>query len=85
MIKAKQNSTKTNINWEITTYENLKERISNIYPGGINTNFYKDSRDYVSIEKQNSFMNPDDVAKMICDNIFSDLNLNIADITIERN
>lgn len=30
-------------------------------------------------------MNPQDVAKIICDNIFSELNLNVADITIERN
>jgi hypothetical protein len=37
------------------------------------------------IEKQNTFINPKDVAKIICDNIFSDLNLNVADIIIERN
>jgi len=66
-------------------YKGTSVKIVGVYPGGINTNFYKDSRDYVSIEKQNSFMNPDDVAKIICDNIFSDLNLNVADIIIERN
>lgn len=65
-------------------YKGTSVKIVGVYPGGINTNFYKDSRDYVSIEKQNSFMNPDDVAKIICDNIFSDLNLNVADIIIER-
>ena len=51
----------------------------------MNTDFYKDSRDYVSPQKQQSFMNPNDVAKAICENIFSDLNLNVADIIIERN
>ena len=66
-------------------YKGTSVKIVGVYPGGINTNFYKDSRDYVSIEKQNSFMHPDDVAKIICDNIFSDLNLNVADIIIERN
>lgn len=66
-------------------YKGTSVKIVGVYPGGINTNFYKDSRDYVSVEKQKSFMNPNDVAKIICDNIFSDLNLNVADIIIERN
>jgi len=66
-------------------YKGTSVKIVGVYPGGINTNFYKDSRDYVSVEKQNSFMNPNDVAKIICNNIFSDLNLNVADMIIERN
>lgn len=66
-------------------YKGTSVKIIGVYPGGINTDFYKDSRDYVTIEKQNSFMNPDDVAKTICDNIFSDVNLTVADIIIERN
>lgn len=66
-------------------YKGTSVKVIGVYPGGINTDFYKNSRDYVSIEKQNSFMNPHDVAKIICDNIFSDLNLNVADIIIERN
>lgn len=66
-------------------YKGTSVKVIGVYPGGINTNFYKDSRDYVSIEKQNSFMASKDVAKIICDNIFSDLNLNVADIIIERN
>ncbi len=66
--------------------ESLKvAKVIGVYPGGINTSFYKNSRDYVTVEKQNSFMNPSEVAKIICDNIFSDLNLNVADIIIERN
>ncbi len=66
-------------------YKGTSVKVIGVYPGGINTSFYKNSRDYVSEEKQNTFMNPDDVAKIICDNIFSDLNLNVADIIIERN
>lgn len=66
-------------------YKGTSVKIVGIYPGGINTDFYKDSRDYVSLQKQQSFMNPNDVAKVICENIFSDLNLNVADIFIERN
>lgn len=48
-----------------------------VYPGGINTNFYKDSRDYVSKEKQVTFMDPKDVAKIITNNIFNDINLTV--------
>lgn len=66
-------------------YKGTSVKVIGVYPGGINTNFYKNSRDYVTVEKQNTFMNPNEVAKIICDNIFSDLNLNVADIIIERN
>ena len=66
-------------------YKGTSVKIVGVYPGGMNTDFYKDSRDYVSPQKQQSFMNPNDVAKAICENIFSDLNLNVADIIIERN
>ena len=68
-----------------TAYKGTTVKIIGVYPGGINTNFYSNSRDYISIEKQNTFMNPYEVAKIICDNIFSDLNLNVADIIVERN
>lgn len=66
-------------------YKGTSVKIIGVYPGGINTEFYKNSRDYVTKEKQSTFMNPNEVAKIICDNIFSSLNLNVADIIIERN
>lgn len=66
-------------------YKGTSVKVIGVYPGGINTDFYKNSRDYVTKEKQNTFMNPNEVAKIICDNIFSELNLNVADIIIERN
>jgi len=66
-------------------YKGTTVKVIGVYPGGINTNFYKNSRDYVTIEKQRVFMNPNEVAKIICDNIFSELDLNVADIIIERN
>ncbi len=68
-----------------TAYKGTSVKVVGVYPGGMNTNFYKNSRDYISVEKQETFMNPDEVAKIICDNVFSDLNLNVADIVIERN
>ena len=66
-------------------YKGTSIKIIGVYPGGINTNFYKDSRDYVSVEKSNSFMNAKDVAKTIIDNVMNDTNLTVADIIIERN
>ena len=66
-------------------YKGTTVKVIGIYPGGINTNFYKDSRDYVSEEKQNTFMNPKEVANTIMENIFSTNNLTVADIIIERN
>ena len=66
-------------------YKGTSVKIVGVYPGGMNTDFYKDSRDYVSLQKQQSFMNPNEVAEIICKNIFSDLNLTVADIIIERN
>lgn len=66
-------------------YKGTSVKVIGVYPGGINTNFYKDSRDYVSVEKQQNFMNPSEVADTIMQNIFSKNNLTIADLIIERN
>ena len=66
-------------------YKGTSVKIIGVYPGGINTDFYKNSRDYVSEEKQNSFMDPKDVADTILNNILSPVNLTVADIIIERN
>lgn len=66
-------------------YKGTSVKVIGVYPGGINTEFYKNSRDYVSEEKQSTFMNAGDVAKTIIDNVTNDTNLTIADIIIERN
>ena len=66
-------------------YKGTSVKIIGVYPGGINTNFYKDSRDYVTEEKQGTFMNPTEVANTIMNNIFCTNNLTVADIIIERN
>ena len=66
-------------------YKGTSVKVIGVYPGGINTEFYKNSRDYVSVEKSNSFMKAEDVAKTIIDNIMNDTNLTVADIIIERN
>lgn len=66
-------------------YKGTSVKVIGVYPGGINTEFYKNSRDYVSEEKQSTFMKPCDVAKTIIDNVTNETNLTIADIIIERN
>jgi len=65
-------------------YKGTSVKVFGVYPGGMNTEFWNDSRDYVSEEKAKSFMNPSDVAKVILDNISYD-SLKVSDITIERN
>ncbi len=60
------------------------QKITDIYKE-CNYDYDKNSRDYVTKEKQNTFMNSNEVARTICDNIFTNLNLNVADIIIERN
>lgn len=66
-------------------YKGTSVKVIGVYPGGINTEFYKNSRDYVSEEKQATFMKPCDVAKTIIDNVTNETNLTVADIIIERN
>lgn len=66
-------------------YKGTSVKIIGVYPGGINTNFYKNSRDYISEAKQNTFMNPADVANVIVNNVFNNINLTISDLIIERN
>lgn len=66
-------------------YKGSSVKIIGVYPGGMNTEFWNNSRNYVSEEKSNSFMHPADVATVILDNIMNYRNLNVADIIIERN
>lgn len=66
-------------------YKGTSVKVIGVYPGGINTAFYKNSRDYVSEEKQATFMKPCDVAKTIIDNVTNKTNLTVADMIIERN
>ena len=52
---------------------------------GIDTAFYRDSRGYVSEEKQHTFMDPGELARVILFNLVNDANLTVSDILIERN
>jgi len=68
-----------------TAYKGTTVKVIGVYPGGINTDFYKNSRDYISLEKQRTFMSPKDLAEIIITNVFNELNLTVSDIIIERN
>lgn len=67
-----------------TEYKGTSVKVIGVYPGGMNTDFWRDSRDYVSKEKSDNFMNPTEVANVILDNILNYNGLNVSDITIER-
>lgn len=65
-------------------YTGSNINIYGVYPGGINTNFYKHSRDYVSVEKQSTFMPAKDLAEVIYDSIFNNKKLIVEDLIINR-
>lgn len=66
-------------------YKGTTVKVIGVYPGGMDTNFWEDNREYVPYEKSATFMNPKEVATVILDAMLNHLNVNIADITIERN
>ena len=43
-------------------YKGTRVKVVGVYAGGIDTAFYRDSRDYVSEEKQHTFMDPGELA-----------------------
>lgn len=65
------------------TYKGTKIKVVSVCPGGMNSNFWNQNRDYVSTEKSNNWMNPAEVAKVIFDNVTND-KLCVSDIVIER-
>lgn len=66
-------------------YKGTSVKVVGVYPGGIDTAFYRDSHDYVSEEKQHTFMDPGELARVILFNLVNDANLTVSDILIERN
>lgn len=66
-------------------YKGSSVKIIGVYPGGMNTEFWENNRDYVTEEKSKAFMPPKEVATVILDNIMNYHNVKVADIIIERN
>lgn len=64
------------------TYADTSVKVSGVFPGGMNTGFWNEARDYISAEKSDTFMDPADVAAQIMDHVLGD---NWAeDLTIQR-
>ena len=66
-------------------YKGTSVKVIGVYPGGMDTSFWQNNRNYISEEKQRTFMKPQDVAQIIVDNLLTSCNLTVSDIIIERN
>ena len=64
------------------TYKDTSVKISAIYPGGMNTGFWNQSREYISEAKSDTFMNPAEVAAQIMEHVLSEACEE--DLTIQR-
>ena len=65
------------------TYKGTNIKVISVCPGGMNTEFWDSNRNYVPKDKSDKWMSPDEVAKIIYQNITND-NLCVSDIVIER-
>ena len=59
-------------------------KVINVYPGGINTDFWKDNRNYVKIGVEDTFASPEEVAKIIVDNLYNKETLVLKDLVFEQ-
>ncbi len=64
-------------------YKGSNVTVIGVYPGGIDTPFWNNNRDYWSKEATDKFMKADQLAKVIYDNITQDC-LTVQDIVINR-
>lgn len=59
-------------------------KVVNVYPGGIDTDFWKNNRNYVSEEVQKTFAKPAEVAKTIVDSLYDKKSLVMKDLVFEQ-
>lgn len=59
-------------------------KVVNVYPGGIDTDFWKNNRNYVSEEVQKTFAKPAEVAKTIVDALYDKKSLVMKDLVFEQ-
>lgn len=59
-------------------------KVINVYPGGINTDFWKENRNYVKNGVENTFADPNEVAKIVVDNLYNKDTLILKDLVIEQ-
>mgnify|MGYP001853494671 FL=1 len=54
------------------------------YPGGINTEFWRDNHNYVKVGVEDTFASPEEVAKIIVDNLYNKETLILKDLVFEQ-
>ncbi len=59
-------------------------KVINVYPGGINSDFWKDNRNYVKVGIEDTFARTDEVAKIVVDNLYNRESLILKDIVFEQ-
>jgi len=59
-------------------------KVINVYPGGINSDFWKDNRNYVKVGVEDTFARTDEVAKIVVDNLYNRESLILKDIVFEQ-
>lgn len=59
-------------------------KVVNVYPGGINSDFWKDNRNYVKAGVENTFATTKEVAKIIVDNLYNKESLILKDLVFEQ-
>ena len=59
-------------------------KVINVYPGGINSDFWKDNRNYVKVGLEDTFARTDEVAKIVVDNLYNKESLILKDIVFEQ-
>ena len=65
-------------------YAGTSVKVYAVYPSGMNTALWDSSRDYVSVEKASTFMDPAAVASLILDTVAEHDNLYASELVIER-
>ncbi len=59
-------------------------KVVNVYPGGINSEFWKTNRNYVPAGVEDTFASTEEVAKIIVDNLYNKETLILKDIVFEQ-
>ena len=59
-------------------------KVINVYPGGINSGFWKDNRNYVPVGIEDTFATTEEVAKIVVDNLYNKESLILKDLVFEQ-
>lgn len=59
-------------------------KVINVYPGGINSDFWKENRNYVKEGVENTFASVEEVAKIVVDNLYNKESLILKDLVFEQ-